>query len=102
MVLYEKSHLALRDWQEIVEYTLDNHGVALTKKYTSGLIDCIEAMANGKGYFKDTKIKGRSIRIKHCQKHYIFSLVPKDAPIIVIAFFHERMDLMTRLKKRLG
>ena len=102
MTLYEKSQEALDDWQAIVEYTLDRHGEDQTIKYTRQLIACIEAMAKDKGYFKDIKIKKRTVRIMHCQKHYIFGLVRNEAPLMIIALFHERMDLMVRLKKRLG
>lgn len=101
MSLYERSHTALRDWQDIVEYTLDQHGVAQAEKYAAGLIQCMEAMAQETGHLKDIDVGGRIVRIKHCQKHYIFALIRKNAPMIVIAIFHERMDLMTRLKDRL-
>ena len=102
MTLYEKSQEALDDWQAIVEYSLDRHGENQTIKYTRQLINCIEAMAKGDGYFKDVKVKKRTIRIKHCQKHYIFGLVRDKDPLMIIALFHESMDLMTRLKKRLS
>jgi plasmid stabilization system protein ParE len=101
VALYERSHAALQDWQEIVEYTLDHHGESQTEKYTAGLISCIEAMSMSMGHYKDAKIEGYIIRIKHCQNHYIFGLVRKNTPLMVIAFFHERMDLMSRLKNRL-
>ncbi|MCG8640636.1 MAG: type II toxin-antitoxin system RelE/ParE family toxin [Desulfobacterales bacterium] len=101
MTLYERSHAALNDWQEIVEYTLERHGVAQTEKYMAGLIGCIESMAKHEGHFKETEVKGRTIRIKHCRKHYIFGLVRDNGPLMIIALFHERMDLMTRLKNRL-
>ena len=102
MTLYEKSQEALDDWQAIVEYSLDRHGENQTIKYTRQLINCIEAMAKGDGYFKDVKVKKRTIRIKHCQKHYIFGFVRDKDPLMIIALFHESMDLMTRLKKRLS
>lgn len=102
MTLYEKSREALEDWQAIVEYTFDRHGEDQTIKYTKQLINCIEAMAKGEGYFKEIKVKKRTVRIMHCQKHYIFGLVRDKAPLMIIALFHEKMDLMTRLKKRLG
>ena len=102
MVLYERSHEALADWEELVEYTLEEFGVDQTLKYTQELITCIEAMARGEGYFKEIDVKGRIIRVKHCGKHYIFGLVRENRPLIVIAFLHERMNLMARLKRRLG
>lgn len=101
MSLYERSRAALQDWQGIVEYTLERHGITQTEKYTAGLILCMEAMAQETGYFKDIDVSGRIVRIKHCQKHYIFALIRKNSPMMVIAIFHERMDLMTRLKDRL-
>lgn len=60
-MLYERSHAALQDWQDIVEYTLDQHGVDQTEKYMAGLISCIEAMAQDIGYFKDIEINGRTV-----------------------------------------
>ncbi len=102
MKLYERSQESLKDWQEIVNYTLDNHGETQTIKYTKQLISCIEAMTKGEGYFKEIKIKKRTIRVIHCQKHYIFGLVREEAPLMIIALFHEKMDLMNRLKKRLS
>ncbi len=101
MQLYEQSHAALDDWQDIVEYTLDNFGIDQTEKYTSALLRCIETMAKGDGHFKEIELNGRIIRIKHCQKHYIFGFVRLKRPLMIIAFFHERMDLMKRLKNRL-
>ena len=98
---YERSHAAINDWEKIVEYTLDRYGIDQTEKYMKGLINCIEALAASKGYFKEVKIKGRIVLIKHCQKHYIFGLVRRSKPLMIIAFLHERMDLITRLKRRL-
>ncbi len=100
-MLYERSQEAMLDWQAIVEYTLDSHGVEQTLRYTRGLIECIEAMAIGKGFLRKIDVQGRKVLIKHCQKHYIFGLVRDGSPLLVIALFHERMDLMARLKGRL-
>lgn len=101
MAIYESTYAAQRDWQEIVEYTIEQHGVKQTEKYTTQLLKCIEAMTIGKGHHKDIEIEERIVRVKHCQKHYIFGLVRDGFPFMVIAFSHERMDLMARLKGRL-
>jgi len=42
-----------------------------------------------------------ALRMVHCEHHYIFCLPRDDAPVLVVAIFHERMDLMTRLVERL-
>ena len=102
MSLYLQSQEALDDWRDIIEYTLGQHGEAQTVKYAADLIKCIEAIAKNSGYYKDIKVKGRTVRVKHCQKHYIFGLLRESSPMIIIAFFHERMEIMTRLKDRLS
>ena len=37
-----------------------------------------------------------------CQHHYIFSLTRQNAPAVVLAVLHERMDLIARLRNRLA
>ena len=58
-------------------------------------------MASRQGYFKEMQLNERRVRYKLCQNHYVFGLVRNDHPFLILAFFHERMDLMQRLKKRL-
>jgi len=38
----------------------------------------------------------------HFEHHYVFCLPREDGPALVVAIFHERMDLMTRLADRLN
>ncbi len=101
MVLYEKSLAAENDWRDIITYTLDKYGSAQTLKYTKHLLKCMGFMAKGEGVYKDEKVLRYTVRIKHCQKHYIFGVIRDNAPMIIIAIFHEKMELMKRLKKRL-
>lgn len=101
MALYERSPVVDEDWQSIVDYTFDEYGEAQVRKYTQGLLKCMDSMSQGEGQFKDKKVLRRTVRIKHCQKHYIFGVIKPDVPMLVIAIFHERMELMKRLKKRL-
>lgn len=41
------------------------------------------------------------LRLAHCGHHYIFCLPREDAPALIVAVLHERMDLMLRLAARL-
>lgn len=93
---YERSRAAMHDWEQIVEYTLYNHGLT----YMAGLLQCITVMLQTEGDYKELEIEGRILRVKHCQKHYIFGLVKPDSTLMIIAFFHERMDFIKRLKDR--
>ena len=101
MMFYEKTPAVDEDWEEIANYTLNNYGEKQLLKYTSNLTKCLEDMAKGKSSYKDIKVQRNLVRVKHCQKHYIFALIRKDKPMLIIAIFHERMDLMQRVKKRL-
>jgi toxin ParE1/3/4 len=101
MKLYDKTQAAIDDWRGIAEYTRDRYGNDQVHKYMSGLIDCIHSAAKNQGRYKDHKFGRRNIRIKHCQKHYIFMLLRKKQVPLIIAIYHERMDLMARVKSRL-
>ncbi|WP_341228490.1 type II toxin-antitoxin system RelE/ParE family toxin [uncultured Arcticibacterium sp.] len=92
---------AENDWRLIMEYTLDEFGEDQVHKYTKGLSLCLKALSIQQGYFKKVKIAQHQIFLKHCQKHYVFALERKGKPMLVLAIFHERMNLMQRLKDRL-
>ena len=98
---YEISKLAEKDWRSIVGYTIDNFGKLQVEKYTSSLLKCLDDLLKEKGKYKVIIVSGRQVMIKRCQKHYIFSLNRSGKPLLIIAIFHEQMDIMQRLKNRL-
>jgi len=59
-------------------------------------------MAGAKGHCKDINVQRHIVLLKHYQKHYIFGLLRGNTPIIIVDCPHERMNLMLRLKGRLG
>lgn len=102
MLHYEISLSAEEDWREIVNYTLDQHGEIQTRKYMQELTNCIDNLANGVGHYKKMDDLHIGICLKHCQHHYIFGLTRKNKPMLIVAVFHERMDLIKQLVKRLN
>ena len=42
------------------------------------------------------------LRVARCQYHYAFYLLRAKQSPLILAVFHERMDLMQRLRDRLG
>ena len=62
----------------------------------------MDRVALGQGVFKDMSALYPTLRMVHFEYHYIFCLPRGDAPSLIVAIFHERMDLMARLKERLG
>ncbi len=102
MGLYEISEAAEEDWRSIVNYTFEQFGEVQVRKYMSQLKTCTEILAKGEPPFKNVDDLYPSMRLKHCQHHYIFGLMRDQRPMLVVAILHERMDLMKQLKKRLN
>ncbi|EDF6616196.1 type II toxin-antitoxin system RelE/ParE family toxin [Salmonella enterica subsp. enterica serovar Newport] len=42
-----------------------------------------------------------ALRMGRYEHHYVFCLPREDGPALIVAIFHERMDLMVRLADRL-
>lgn len=63
--------------------------------------DCFRHSPEGVGPFKDMDALYQNLRLVHCEHHYIFCVVSPDAPALVVAILHERMDLMVRIGDRL-
>lgn len=99
---YEISKAAAKDWRDIIRYTLNKFGKKQVQKYTDSLQKCLDDLANKKGQLKTIEVSEYEVLIKRCQKHYIFALNEPNQPLLIIAIFHERMDLIQRLKNRLG
>jgi plasmid stabilization system protein ParE len=41
------------------------------------------------------------LRMARCERHYVFCFPRLDAPALIVAILHERMDLVARLENRL-
>lgn len=102
MPLYRETKSSLEDWESIAKYTLNEYGTAQTKRYMQSLKNGMEDMAKGILPFRDIKRRGITIRVKHCEKHYIFAALKENEPMEILAILHERMDLMKRIEKRLN
>ncbi|MGK7875117.1 MAG: type II toxin-antitoxin system RelE/ParE family toxin [Xenococcaceae cyanobacterium] len=101
MPSYELTPHAEEDLGKIAEYTINTHGAAQAEKYVTALEKCAENLANGDGHYRELKKIHPRLRMTRCQHHYIFGIVRKDKPMAVVAIYHERMDVLRRLKKRL-
>lgn len=93
---------AVADLKEIIRYTNDHWGVAQCQIYIDQLEKAAETLAKGEGLFKYLSFIHPKLRMARCERHYIFCLPRKHALPVILAIFHERMDMMARLKSRLG
>ena len=89
------------DLREIIRYTRKQWGDAQVRSYIAKLAGGIARLATGEGPFKAMAALYPALRMAHCEHHYIFCLPRDDAPSLVVAIFHERMELMMRLADRL-
>lgn len=101
MKTYLLTKSAEADLREVVRYTLKEWGEAQCSRYVAALEKQVEAVATGNGVFKVMDELLPTLRVALCGKHYIFCLPQAQAPAIILAILHERMDVVARLKKRL-
>jgi toxin ParE1/3/4 len=98
---YVVSRAAAADLREITNYTVKQWGEDKCRAYIAELEQCTDALSKGVGVYKDMSDLHPGLRMAACSHHYIFCLPRPDAPALVIAILHERMDIMARLKSRL-
>jgi plasmid stabilization system protein ParE len=101
MAAYELTQGADADLQEIAHHTITTWGGAQARRYEAALEEHFQGIAR-------QRVKGRvflahrpELRVSRCQHHYVFHLIRDQECPLIVAVFHERMDLMTRLRKRL-
>ncbi len=99
---YILTRAAEADLREVIRYTRRQWGTAQARRYASELQNCVEALASGEGRHRDVGDLHPGLRMVHCEHHYIFCLPRSDAPALIVAILHERMDLIARVAGRLG
>lgn len=102
MTAYVLADEAEVDLRKIVRYTRKQWGEAQARTYVAKLKQGMVRLAARQGAFKDMDDVYPRLRMVHCEHHYIFCLLRDDAPVLIIAILHERMDLITRLSDRLS
>lgn len=102
MTAYILTAEAESDLRSVIRYTRTQWGATQARRYVSGLERGIVILAEGKGSFKDMSALYPALRMVRCQHHYVFCLPREDAPALIVAILHERMDLMKRLVDRLN
>jgi toxin ParE1/3/4 len=90
------------DLRSIVRYTSREWGEAQVRRYMAKLARGIEAIASGRGRSVDVGELYPALRMARCEHHYIFCLPRDNDAALIVAIFHERMDLMARLSGRSG
>lgn len=98
---YVLTRAAESDLREIIRHTRKEWGDAQVRRYIARLEQGMARLAAGKGAFTEMSEIYPTLRMAHCEHHYVFCLPHKRAPALIVAILHERMDLMVRLAERL-
>ena len=102
MASYELTSAADSDLEDIIRYTLGKWGGDQARKYVRYLDRHFEDIGSGEALVKPV-IEGRDdLLASRCQKHVIFHQAREGDCPLILAVFHERMNLMMRLRDRLG
>ncbi|WP_421852914.1 type II toxin-antitoxin system RelE/ParE family toxin [Novosphingobium sp.] len=98
---YVLSRSADSDLESILRYTRLQWGLEQASQYSTSIERGIERLAAGGPAVRNLDRVYVGLRSLRCERHFIFGLLRSDAPLLVVAILHERMDLLTRVASRL-
>jgi plasmid stabilization system protein ParE len=97
----ELAEAAEADLESIAFYTLSKWGEKQAARYGAVLDAHFEAIAGGKARTRIFIRHRPELRVSRVGHHYVFHLEREQRCPLILAVFHENMDLMTRLHDRL-
>lgn len=98
---FELSYLADCDIAGIIGYTIEKWDIDQAIRYVGVLDAHFEAIGKGDARTKAVFGHRTDLRVSRCQKHVIFHQERSSNCPLILAVFHERMELMVRLSDRL-
>ena len=101
MASYAFTQEADSDLDGIVDYTRRRWGDEQAHRYLAQLRQCIEQITDESGRYRIETAFSLPVRVLRCHHHYIYCLPRAGELDLILAILHERMDLLTRIAKRL-
>ncbi|MEI6730099.1 MAG: type II toxin-antitoxin system RelE/ParE family toxin [Pseudomonadota bacterium] len=101
LTTYDITKKADADLQEIIRHTIERWGVKQARHYVGLLHAGCDSLAKGEGSPKHLIDIDQDLYIARYEHHYILCLKRSDKRPRILAFFHEHMDIITRIKNRL-
>ena len=98
---YEVAEAAEVDLKRIALYTVSKWGPKQATRYGAVLDDHFDAIGNGKARTRVFLKRRPELRVSRVEHHYVFHLERERQCPLILAVFHQNMDLMTRLRARL-
>ncbi|MGO9204133.1 MAG: type II toxin-antitoxin system RelE/ParE family toxin [Limisphaerales bacterium] len=99
---YELAEAAEADLKSIALYTISKWGARQAARYGAMLDSHFEAIGKGKARSRIFLQHRPGLRVSRMEHHYVFHLNREGQCPLILAVFHENMDLMVRLGDRLG
>ena len=101
MAAYALTEAAERDLAAIACYTVKTWGIEQARRY-AGILEIHFNGLEGETMRPRVFLKHRpELLVTRCEHHYVFHRVRKDNCPLILAVYHESMDLMNRLCHRL-
>jgi toxin ParE1/3/4 len=101
MPTYQLTTLAREDLRAVALYTLSQWGIDQARQYQTSLENCFRAIG-------ESEIRGRAfikrrpdLLFTRCEHHFVFFVRRENQCPLILAVFHEKMDLMRRIEARL-
>jgi len=101
MSVYELTEAADEDLQAIASYTISKWGVEQGRRYEALLEAHFRAIGRQKARTRVFLRHRPELLVSRVEHHYVFHLVRENQCPLILAAFHENMDLMNRLRSRL-
>ncbi|GBR01665.1 type II toxin-antitoxin system RelE/ParE family toxin [Acetobacter oeni] len=101
MTDYVLTSAAEADLRGIIRYTRSQWGDEQLRRYIDTLEHTLVGVARGLGTYRPMESIAPDLRMVRCEHHFVFCLPRPNASALIIAIFHEGMDLMAPLAERL-
>ena len=100
MALYELTEPAAEDIRAIARYTIATWGIEQVRRYEVILESHLQAIGRREVRTRAVFKHRPELLVSRIQHHYVFHAVREKQCPLILAVFHENMDLMRRLRQR--
>ncbi len=92
---------AVQDLEAIFDYTIDRWGVEQAHRYKNKLSDHFRELGKGTTRSRIFLESMPNLQVSRCERHFVFYLEKEDEPPLILAVLHERMNMVSRIRRRL-
>ena len=98
---YQLSGPARKDIQAIARYSTAKWGIPQAREYAEALEACFNSIGENKVSARPLLERRPDLRFIRCNRHFVFFLQREGKKPLILAVLHEKMDLISRIQKRL-